>query len=89
MKGITRMAARKKEGVADVIEQMLVDEQGRWVNGKEMRAPFLETADMRMSTFRARNWDLWLYSSVAVISISWIAKSAFTGCRLWFNKARI
>jgi hypothetical protein len=52
------MAAPRKYLGADLIEEVLYDTELRFENGNELRPSHLQTVDMRMPVYRARNWDL-------------------------------
>ncbi|KKY16131.1 putative udp-glucosyl transferase family protein [Diplodia seriata] len=56
LKRIARIAAKGKHRAADLIEEVLADWEGGAGNGD--RAMHLQTADCRMSVWKARNWDL-------------------------------
>lgn len=62
MKRITRTASRRKHLAADLVEEVMYDQELRFEDGVEKRPMHLQTADMRMSMWRAKNWDLWFYS---------------------------
>jgi hypothetical protein len=66
MQRIARAASRRKEHGADLIEEVMYDAEMRYDGDKELRPMHLETADMRMSAFKAKNWDLWLVSLVTL-----------------------
>ncbi|KAG4274674.1 hypothetical protein FPRO04_09038 [Fusarium proliferatum] len=66
MQRIARAASRRKELGTDLIEEVMYDTEGRFDGEKELRPMHLQTADMRMSTFKARNWDLWLVGLVTL-----------------------
>ncbi|KAM0545405.1 hypothetical protein ACHAPJ_011310 [Fusarium lateritium] len=89
MQRIARVAARRKELGADLIEELMYDTEGRFDGKKELRPMHLQTADMRMSKFKARNWDLWLVSllglglvplaSVTIGKWAWSERKAIGG----------
>ncbi|CAD0099076.1 unnamed protein product [Aureobasidium mustum] len=85
MKGIARIASKRKYLAADMIEQSVIDEEYRVLNNKEMHPRYLQTADMRMSTWRARNWDLWLLTFgtglVVAASTSYIGRMIYATLR--------
>ncbi|KAK1716496.1 putative UDP-glucoronosyl and UDP-glucosyl transferase [Colletotrichum lupini] len=62
MKRIARVASRRKELAVDIVEEVIFDHELRLVGGRALRPMHLQTADMRMSVRKARNWDLWLVS---------------------------
>lgn len=69
MQRIGRIASRRKYLAADLIEETLYDHEGRDLRGKNPRPMHLQTADMRMPFWKARNWDLYAFF-VAAITIS-------------------
>ncbi|KAJ0346594.1 hypothetical protein KNSL1_007325 [Colletotrichum chrysophilum] len=62
MKRIARVASRRKHLAADMVEEVIHDHELRFRRGQELRPMHLQTADMRMSIWKARNWDLWATS---------------------------
>ncbi|KAF2472399.1 UDP-glucosyl transferase family protein [Lindgomyces ingoldianus] len=64
MQKITQASSRKKQHACDLIEEMMWDhhfsvEPSPTENGPKRRRPMhFQTADMRMSAWKARNWDL-------------------------------
>lgn len=66
MQRIARVASHRKDLGADLVEELMYDTEGRYDGGKELRPMHLQTADMRMSKFKAKNWDLWLVSLLTV-----------------------
>lgn len=67
MQRIGRIASRRKYLAADLIEEVLYDHEDRGMTGKNPRPMHLQTADMRMPLWRARNWDLYAFFGAAVI----------------------
>lgn len=64
---IARVAARRKYYAADLIEETMYDHELRFdENGKELRPMHLQTADSRMSAWKANNWDLWAVSALGL-----------------------
>jgi hypothetical protein len=70
--GIARVAARRKELGADLIEETIADWEGRiyerkllGANGRR-RGMHLQTADARMPIWKAKNWDLMGLLAIAV-----------------------
>jgi hypothetical protein len=82
MKGIARISSRRKHLAADMIEQSMIDEEYRFLNSKTMHPRYLQTADMRMSRWRAKNWDLRLLASstllVAAASMTYVGRMIYT-----------
>lgn len=81
MKHIARASSRKKYYAADLIEEVMYDykfslhppvrsrEDGQADAVKRRRRPMhLQTADVRMSLWRARNWDLRAIGTFTVLS---------------------
>lgn len=56
VKNIARIAARRKLLAVDLMEEILADHEGRRGSDRPMH---LQTADMRMPSWKAKNWDLW------------------------------
>ncbi|KAF2135567.1 glycosyltransferase family 1 protein [Aplosporella prunicola CBS 121167] len=79
MRHIARVSARKKHHGADLIEEVMYDHHfslevpGAGAStaefSKRRRPMHLETADMRMSAWRARNWDLTLLGLLGGASV--------------------
>ena len=63
---IAHVASRRKHLGADLIEEVLYDTELRIVDGKEIRPSHLQTADMRMPAYKAKNWDLVAVSSLVL-----------------------
>ncbi|KAK8879259.1 UDP-glucuronosyltransferase 2C1 [Apiospora arundinis] len=80
MRQIARICARRKHLAADLVEEVLMDAEGRrceeeaksrGVEGRtyfkgRKRHPHLQTADVRMPMWKSRNWDMW---GVCVVSV--------------------
>ncbi|KAL2882878.1 hypothetical protein SGCOL_001568 [Colletotrichum sp. CLE4] len=66
MRRIARVASRRKELAADMAEEVIFDHELRSTGGRALRPMHLQTADMRMPVWKARNWDLWLVSVSAL-----------------------
>ncbi|KAF6838957.1 UDP-glucosyl transferase family protein (cytochrome P450) [Colletotrichum musicola] len=65
MRRIATIAARGKDVAADLIEEVMFDHELR----ESSRPMHLQTADMRMSWWKAHNWDLVLTSLAGVIGL--------------------
>ncbi|KAI9832016.1 MAG: hypothetical protein M1819_004560 [Sarea resinae] len=82
MRRIACVAARRKRLAADLVEEYVYDHQLRFVDDddddagpREVRPMHLQTADMRMSAFKARNWDLMavmVAGSAALVTSTWV-----------------
>ena len=57
---IAHVASPRKEYAADLVEEMMYDHELRFdEDGKELRPMHLQTADSRMSAFKANNLDMY------------------------------
>lgn len=73
---IAHVASRRKYHAADLIEELMYDNELRFKDGKELRPMHLQTADMRISAFKAKNWDLYAVgglSLAAIVGSMWMA----------------
>lgn len=81
MKRIAGIASRRKYLAADLIEEVMADQEVRFRDGREIRPMHLQTADARMPAWKARNWDLWLVglSGAAAAGVVgwWTAREAW------------
>ncbi|PGH19324.1 hypothetical protein AJ80_04077 [Polytolypa hystricis UAMH7299] len=59
MQAISRIASKRKHLAADLIEEVHADHEWRHVDSISTRPPHLQTADVRMPFWKARNWDLY------------------------------
>jgi hypothetical protein len=89
MKRIARLAARRKYLGADLIEEVMYDHQLRFVDGREVIPMHLQTADMRMPVWKAKNWDLWAVSLSSVFLGTygswWVGKIMYFHRNLMFS----
>ncbi|CAH0003621.1 unnamed protein product [Clonostachys byssicola] len=67
LKRIAHIASRRKHHGADLIEELMYDTELRYQDGKEIRPMHLQTADMRMPLYKARNWDLMAVGAVTIL----------------------
>ncbi|KAL4811083.1 hypothetical protein BDV18DRAFT_155696 [Aspergillus unguis] len=64
---IAHVASRRRYHAADLIEELVYDHELRFdKDGKELRPMHLQTADMRISAFKAGNWDLYAVGGLVV-----------------------
>lgn len=88
LKRIAHVAARRRFYAADLVEELVYDNELRFTDdGKELRPMHLQTADMRMPAYKAKNWDLYAVSSLglsAAVGSTWLV-----GHFLWFYKAHL
>ncbi|KAK4663424.1 hypothetical protein QC763_608230 [Podospora pseudopauciseta] len=76
MRHIARISARKKHYAADLIEEMMYDAKfGLDPNSGKMRPMHLQTADVRMPIWKAKNLDLLLLGGLAT--------AGFAGVSYW------
>lgn len=77
MKRIARVAANRRTLAADLVEELMYDNELRFGHGgRELRPMHLQTADMRMPAYKAKNWDLYavcLFGASALVSSTWFA----------------
>ncbi|VTT56069.1 unnamed protein product [Fusarium fujikuroi] len=84
---IAKAALRRKELGADLIEEVMYGTEGRFDGEKELRPMHLQTSDMRMSTFKPRNWDLWL---VGLVTLGVVPLASITvGKWAWTEKRTV
>ncbi|PWY71815.1 putative UDP-glucoronosyl and UDP-glucosyl transferase [Aspergillus sclerotioniger CBS 115572] len=81
---VARVAARRKYYAADLIEEVMYDNELRIKDSKELRPMHLQTADVRMSAFKARNWDLMAVGLVALVG--GLGGVGILGRMLWKNR---
>ncbi|KAL9107657.1 MAG: hypothetical protein Q9227_007464 [Pyrenula ochraceoflavens] len=82
---IAHVASRRKHLAADLVEEVMYDNELRLKDGRELRPMHLQTADMRMPAYKAKNWDL-----MAVVTLGLAAATLSTGAlgRLaWTHRA--
>lgn len=66
LRRIAHVASKRKHHAADLVEELIYDTELRFQDGKELRPMHLQTADMRMPAWKAKNWDLWAVSILGV-----------------------
>lgn len=86
MKRIAHVAANRRNLAADLVEELMYDNELRFGHGgQELRPMHLQTADMRMPAYKAKNWDLY---AVCFLGVSGLVGSAwFAGRWLWMFRA--
>lgn len=87
LKRIAQVAARRKYYGADLIEELMYDTELRFDGDKELRSMHLQTADMRMPMYKARNWDLVTAGTVVVAAVS--GAGLVLGRMLWMHRRLI
>jgi hypothetical protein len=92
MRRIARVAARRgKHRAADLIEEVMYDHELRVDDYGVVRRPMhLQTADARMSIWRARNWDMWAFglTSVGIVGVAaWYATKwwSYSGWKYYYR----
>ncbi|KAF7561839.1 hypothetical protein G7046_g2313 [Stylonectria norvegica] len=78
---IATIASRRKHLAADLIEEVMCDQELRIQGGVVRRPMHLQTADMRMPLWKARNWDMWFvgFTGMAVTGVAawWMVKDGW------------
>ncbi|KAL8995314.1 MAG: hypothetical protein Q9169_004918 [Polycauliona sp. 2 TL-2023] len=71
LKQVAGVASRRKFLAADMIEEVLFDHQGRRDGPDSERPLHLQTADMRMPYWKAKNWDLFaLVGGLTIVGLA-------------------
>jgi hypothetical protein len=77
LSGIAKICARRKHLAVDLIEETIVDWEGRALErragAKRPRAMHLEPADARMPRWKLKNWDLWGIFGLGAAAVAAIA----------------
>ncbi|PWY89150.1 putative UDP-glucoronosyl and UDP-glucosyl transferase [Aspergillus heteromorphus CBS 117.55] len=81
---IACVASRRKYYAADLIEEVMYDDELRFGEGSEPRPMHLQTADVRMPAYKARNWDLMAVAAMALAG--GLGAMGFFGRMLWRNR---
>ncbi|KAI1375797.1 putative UDP-glucoronosyl and UDP-glucosyl transferase [Hypoxylon crocopeplum] len=84
---IARVASRRKYYAADLMEELIYDNELRFKDGKELRPMHLQTADMRMSAWKAKNWDLWAVSLLGVSAV--LGGLGIGGRMFWLHRGAL
>jgi len=87
IKDIARIASKRKHLAADMIEQSMIDEEYRFHDGREIHPRYLQTADMRMSSWRAKNRDLRLLALGTSLVVGINAYLGYCGVRSLLTNA--
>lgn len=81
---IAHVAARRKQHAADLVEELIYDTELRFKDGKELRPMHLQTADMRMPVWKAKNWDIWAVSLLGIGAV--FGGLGIGGRMLWLHR---
>jgi hypothetical protein len=82
---IAHVAARRKSHAADLIDEAMYDNELRFdQNGRELRPMHLQTADSRMSAWKANNWDLWTVSAFGLVVV--VGSMGFVAKQFWNHR---
>ncbi|KAJ5907960.1 UDP-glucuronosyl/UDP-glucosyltransferase [Penicillium taxi] len=84
LKRIAHVASRRKYYAADLIEELMYDNELRFKDRKELRPMHLQTADMRMPWYKASNMDMYAIGGLAfsmVAGFSWL--TGYYGWKYW------
>lgn len=88
MKRIARIASNRKNHAADLIEELMYDNELCFNDDnprRELRPMHLQTADMRMPAYKAKNWDL--FAVCALGASMMLGSTIFAGRMLWVFRA--
>ncbi|KFA51073.1 hypothetical protein S40293_08241 [Stachybotrys chartarum IBT 40293] len=81
MQRIAHAASHRKHHAADLIEEVMYDQELRLRDGAELRPMHLQTADARMPYWKVQNLDLWFigFSGVAILGFTtwWTIRRGF------------
>ncbi|KAM5355523.1 hypothetical protein ACJ41O_002169 [Fusarium nematophilum] len=81
MQRIAGLNSRRKQLAADLVEEVMADQELRLRDGVELRPMHLQTADVRMPIWKAHNWDMWLISLTALaaggVASWWMAREGW------------
>ncbi|KAK2783369.1 hypothetical protein FQN53_009260 [Emmonsiellopsis sp. PD_33] len=69
MKRIAHIASKRKNHAADLVEELMYDNELRFSDidrRHELQPMHLQTADMRMPAYKAKNWDLYAVSALGI-----------------------
>lgn len=84
MKRIAHVAARRKNHAADLVEEFMYDNELCFSDSdrsRELRPMHLQTADMRMPSYKAKNWDLYAICALGLTTM--VGSTIFAGRMLW------
>lgn len=84
---IARVASRRKEHAADLVEELMYDNELRFKDGRELRPMHLQTADMRMPAYKAKNWDMYAVVTLGLVAVT--GSTVFAGKLLWTHRESV
>ncbi|KZF20983.1 glycosyltransferase family 1 protein [Xylona heveae TC161] len=84
---IARVASRRKYHAADLVEELMYDNELRYKNGREIRPMHLQTADMRMPAYKAKNWDMYAACALGLTAV--VGSTIFGSQLLWTHRASL
>lgn len=88
MKRIAHVTAKRKDYAADLVEELMYDNELRFDDeGKELRPMHLQTADMRMPAYKAKNWDLYAVSALGGVAL--VGSMWFAGRLAWMSRGSV
>ncbi|KAI9744831.1 MAG: hypothetical protein M1818_001756 [Claussenomyces sp. TS43310] len=88
MKRIAHVAAHRKNHAADLVEELMYDNELRFGDdGRELQPMHLQTADMRMPAYKAKNWDLYAVGALGLSAL--VGSTVFAGRLLWMHRASL
>ena len=83
LKRIAHVATHRKDHAADLVEELLYDNELRLddTGEHELRPMHLQTADMRMPVYKAKNWDLYAVGALTLSAV--VGSMGLAGRFLW------
>lgn len=89
LKRIAHVASHRKNHAADLVEEVLYDNELRLSDegNRELRPMHLQTADMRMPAYKAKNWDLYAIGVLALSTL--VGTMGVTGHLMWFHRGPV
>lgn len=89
LKRIAHVASHRKNHAADLVEEILYDNELRLTDegNRELRPMHLQTADMRMPAYKAKNWDLYAIGVLALSTL--VGTMGIAGHLIWIHRGRV
>jgi hypothetical protein len=89
LKRIAHVAAHRKNHAADLVEELMYNNELRLgEDGKELRPMHLQSADIRMPAYKAKNWDLYAISALGLSAVVGSTLLAAHSALLLWTRAR-
>lgn len=89
LKRIAHVASHRKNHAADLVEEILYDNELRLDDegNRELRHMHLQTADMRMRAYKAKNWDLYAIGVLALPTL--VGTMGVAGRLVWVYRGPV